>query len=48
MWKRTQLKAKAKKVLKGNYWQAFIVSLVILITGGSHNHGEVGGRKYLY
>jgi uncharacterized membrane protein len=43
MWKRTQLKEKAKKVLKGNYWQAFIVSLIILITGGSHNHGEFGG-----
>ena len=42
MWKRPQLKEKAKKVLKGNYWQAFIVSLIILITGGSHNHGEFG------
>ena len=37
MWTRSSLKDKAKKILKGNYWQAFLVSLVILITGGSHN-----------
>ena len=42
MWIRADLKSRAKKVLKGNYWQAFLVSLVILITGGSHNRGEVG------
>nr|AGF93441.1 integral membrane protein [uncultured organism] len=42
MWTRSSLKDKAKKILKGNYWQAFLVSLVILITGGSHNRGEVG------
>jgi len=42
MWQRTQLKGRAKKVLKGNYWHAFAVSLIILITGGSHNHGEIG------
>lgn len=43
MWKRADLKAKAKKILKGNYWQAFLVSFIILITGGSHNRGEFGG-----
>ncbi len=42
MWKRADLKEQAKKVLQGNYWKAFLVSLIILITGGSHNHGEVG------
>ena len=42
MWTRTELKDRAKNVLKGNYWQAFLVSLVILITGGSHNRGEIG------
>ena len=42
MWKRAELKDKAKKALKGHYWQAFVVSLIILITGGSHNHGELG------
>ncbi|MGM0421446.1 MAG: DUF975 family protein [Bacillota bacterium] len=45
MWERAELKDKAKQVLKGNYWQAFIVSLIILITGGSHNHGEVGSAR---
>lgn len=42
MWKRSNLKNKAKEKLKGNYWKSFLVSLVILITGGSHNHGEIG------
>jgi len=45
MWQRSQLKEKARQVLKGNYWSAFIVSLVILITGGSHNRGEVGSSQ---
>ncbi len=45
MWQRSQLKQKAKQVLRGNYWQAFIVSLIILITGGSHNRGEVGSSR---
>ncbi len=43
MWTRAGLKENAKKVLKGNYWKAFLVSLVILITGGSHNGGAGGG-----
>lgn len=42
MWNRAEIKEKAKNALKGNYWHAFIVSLIILITGGSHNHGEIG------
>jgi len=42
MWSREQLKSKAKTVLKGNYWPAFLVSFVILITGGSHNRGDFG------
>lgn len=40
MWNRTDLKSKAKNSLKGNYWPAFLVSFLILITGGSHNRGE--------
>jgi len=40
MWNRANLKAKAKGILKGNYWPAFLVSFLILITGGSHNRGE--------
>jgi len=42
MWKRSQLKSNAKSILKGNYWPAFLVSLIILITGGSHNRSELG------
>ena len=42
MWTRAELKNRAKNVLKGNYWPAFLVSLVIIITGGSHNRGEIG------
>ncbi|MFW5790972.1 MAG: DUF975 family protein [Bacillota bacterium] len=41
MWQRSQLKHRARQVLKGNYWSAFIVSLVILITGGSHNRLDI-------
>lgn len=35
MWYRSVLKARAKKVLRGNYWKAFLVSLVIGIATGS-------------
>ena len=37
MWNRAELKEKAKAKLKGFYWQAFLVSLILVITGGSHN-----------
>ncbi len=55
MWIRAAIKEKAKMVLKGNYWPAFLVSLIIVITGGSHNGGaggstggagSVGGNPY--
>lgn len=42
MWSRAELKDFAKKDLKGNYWMAFLVSLIIVITGGSHNQLEFG------
>lgn len=42
MWQRAKLKSKAKSILKGNYWPAFLVSFIILITGGSHNRSEFG------
>ena len=45
MWQRSQLKQKARQVLKGHYWQAFIVSLIIIIIGGSHNRGEIGSSR---
>ncbi len=42
MWNRGELKQKAKDVLRGNYWNAFLVSLVVLLTGGGHNNGGGG------
>lgn len=43
MWYRSELKARAKEVLRGNYWKAFLVSLVIgLATGGGGGSGGSG------
>lgn len=40
MWYRSELKARAKEVLRGNYWKAFLISLVIgLATGGGSSNG---------
>lgn len=35
MWTRAELKTKAKAALRGGYWQAFLVSLLILVAGSS-------------
>lgn len=35
MWTRMELKSRAKKALGGNYWPAFGISLVILLSGSS-------------
>ncbi|TDO92042.1 uncharacterized protein DUF975 [Halanaerobium saccharolyticum] len=43
MWNRSELKEKAKGKLKGFYWQAFLVSFILVITGGSHNKLDWGG-----
>lgn len=40
LWSRAIIKNKAKGTLKGNYWQSFLISLILLITGGSHNQGQ--------
>lgn len=38
MWKRAELKQKAKMVLKGSYWKAFLVSIVMgIVSGGGAN-----------
>ena len=42
MWNRSELKETAKGKLKGFYWQAFLVSLILVITGGSHNRRDLG------
>lgn len=47
MWTRAELKSRAKAVLRGNYWKAFLISLVIAFTsggGGGSSGGRVGGR----
>jgi uncharacterized membrane protein len=47
MWTRSELKARAKLVLKTTYWKAFLVSLLMAfvnggISGGSANSGWRG------
>ena len=42
-WNRVELKARAKGDLSGSYWYAFLVSLLVAITGGSHHWGGGGG-----
>lgn len=43
MWRRQELKAKAKDILRLSYWKAFLVSLILIaVTGGSN--GSSGTR----
>lgn len=48
MWTRADLKEKAKAVLKTNYWQAFVVALVIFLLGadGSSGGSSSGSSRY--
>lgn len=51
MWTREELKTKAKAVLSTNYWQAFLVALVIFLLGAEGSSGSSGGRQddaYIY
>ena len=41
MWTRSELKERAKNILRNNYWQALLVSIVIVLAGGGH--GSSGG-----
>ena len=43
MWTRSGLKARAKEVLRGNYWKAFLISLVIAFASGGGGGGGGGG-----
>lgn len=43
MWIRADLKERAKSVLRGNYWKAFLISIVIAIAGGNGSWNG-GGR----
>jgi uncharacterized membrane protein len=45
VWNRAELKDMAKGKLKGFYWQAFLVSLILVITGGSHNRLDLGSSS---
>jgi uncharacterized membrane protein len=38
MWSRESLKNRAKAVLKVSYWNAFFVSIVLAVIGGSDNN----------
>ncbi len=42
-WNRAELKARAKGDLSGSYWYAFLMSLLIMIAGGSPLWGGGGG-----
>lgn len=48
MWTRADLKESAKAVLKTNYWQAFVVALVISLIGadGSSGSSSSSGWKF--
>ncbi|MFC0215629.1 DUF975 family protein [Paenibacillus chartarius] len=39
MWTRAMLKERAKAVLKGSYWKAFLVGLVMVVAGGQSGGG---------
>lgn len=41
MWTRGELKARAKAVLRQSYWKAFLVSLVLVIVGGSSGGSSI-------
>lgn len=43
MWTRAELKERAKNVLRGNYWKAFLISIVIAFASGGGGGGG-GGR----
>lgn len=39
MWTRTEIKARAKTALRGSYWKAFLVSIILLIAGADGGSG---------
>ncbi|MFA5523399.1 MAG: DUF975 family protein [Tissierellales bacterium] len=45
MWTRTQLKQRAKNVLRFNYWKALLISLVISFASGSGGSGGGGSSR---
>jgi uncharacterized membrane protein len=45
MWSRSELKDRAKAVLRQNYWSAFGVSIVIALAGGNSGGGGGGSSN---
>ncbi|WP_163193441.1 DUF975 family protein [Clostridium thermarum] len=45
MWSRSELKARAKEVLRRIYWSAFGVSIVISLAGGDYGGGGSNSRS---
>lgn len=43
MWTRVMIKDRAKKVLEGKYWQAFLVAFVLMLVGGISLSGPFDG-----
>lgn len=43
MWTRVMIKTRAKSVLEGNYWKAFLVAFVLMCVGGIHLSGPFDG-----
>lgn len=43
MWIRSELKSRAKAVLRNIYWKAFLVSIVIALAGGNGGGGGSSG-----
>lgn len=46
MWTRAELKSRAKYVLGSSYWKAFVVSLIVMLAGGSSKGGGSSGSQY--
>lgn len=40
MWSRSELKEKAKELLRVNYWRCFVISLVVVLLGGGAGGGS--------
>lgn len=43
MWTRVMIKDRAKQVLQGNYWKAFLVALILMFVGGINLSGPFDG-----
>ena len=42
MWTRAELKSQARSSLKGNYWKAFLIGLVLTLASGNGSGGSSG------